>query len=260
MHPGPDPHARHDTYLVASLAAADLDGAERDAATALVAACTECRRLHDDLIAIAGATAALPAAARTRDFTISPQQAARLRPSGWRGLIAAFAAPRMAFTRSLGVGLTTLGLAGLLFSALPSGILSMGAAAGASAAPEVMSATEDSANGQGLVPAGGDESGRPTGYYDTGASSQVTASGAPLLPMASEPARASATDGEAAAAPEVAATKRDVQAEPDGGFRLNGESVADQGPSLFVLGSIAFVVGGLALLVARRLASRIAAG
>ena len=98
--------------------------------------CAECARLHDDVIAIARATQALPPAVRTRDFQISPEQAARLRPGGWRRFVAAFAAPGSIFSKQLGVGMATLGIVGLLLSSLGSISLGgLGGAASASAAP-----------------------------------------------------------------------------------------------------------------------------
>ncbi len=57
---------------------------------------------------------ALPAPARTRDFRLTPEQAASLRPAGWRRLLAPFAGPKFAFAGPLGAGLATLGLAGIL--------------------------------------------------------------------------------------------------------------------------------------------------
>lgn len=112
----PTSHDRHDTMLVAALAAGDLAATDRDQAIGLTRSCTECATLHDDLVAIARATTALPApfAAPPRDFRLTPADAARLRPRGWRRLVAALSAPRQAVTRPLGVGLTTLGLVGLL--------------------------------------------------------------------------------------------------------------------------------------------------
>src|ERR1700704_697802 len=97
-------HAQHDPLLVVSLPARGPTGR---------------------------ATAALPTAVRPSDFQLTPEQAARLRPMGWRRLVAAFASPRLAMTRQLGIGLTTLGLAGLLVSVLPGGNLPMGSAASA---------------------------------------------------------------------------------------------------------------------------------
>ncbi len=150
-HPS-EQHAQHDHLLVVSLAAGDLTGNDRDRAAAQIAACAECALLHDDLLAIARATAVLPAAVRPRDFQLTPEQAARLRPGGWRRFIAAFASPRLAVTRQLGVGLTTLGIAGLLVSTIGSMSLGLGGlAAGAPAAApadqrELMS-TDESGGG-----------------------------------------------------------------------------------------------------------------
>src|SRR5688500_1282429 len=126
-------HGQHDPLLVVSLAAGDLTAADRDRAASQIASCADCALLHDDLLAIARATAVLPAAVRPRDFQLSPEQAARLRPGGWRRFVAAFATPSLAMTRQLGVGLTTLGLAGLLVSAIGSVDLGMGGGAAAPA-------------------------------------------------------------------------------------------------------------------------------
>ena len=76
-------HDRHDPMLVAALAAGDLAGTDRDQAIALTASCAECAALHDDLVAIARATASVPPPIRApaRDFRLTPEQAASLRPS-----------------------------------------------------------------------------------------------------------------------------------------------------------------------------------
>ena len=110
----PASHADHDPLAIAAYAAGDATGPELDDALALVAACGDCAALHHDLRAIAAALPALPAPARTRDFRLTPEQAASLRPAGWRRLLAPFAGPRFAFAGPLGAGLATLGLAGFL--------------------------------------------------------------------------------------------------------------------------------------------------
>ena len=126
-------HASHDTILVASLADHSLVTSEREAAEALVAACGLCAALHADLLALAAATRAMPTPTRPRDYTLTQADAARLRPGGWRRLVAAFGSPRDAFSRPLAVGLTTLGLAGLLVATVPSMLqgVSFGSAASA---------------------------------------------------------------------------------------------------------------------------------
>ena len=110
----PDSHADHDPLAIAAFAAGDAAGPELDDALALVATCPDCAALHHDLRAIAAALPALPAPARPRDFRLAPEQAASLRPAGWRRLLAPLAGPRFAFAGPLGTGLATLGIAGLL--------------------------------------------------------------------------------------------------------------------------------------------------
>jgi hypothetical protein len=110
----PDHHAEHDPQLVAAFAAGDAEGADLERAQALVAGCTECALLHHDLRAIASSMPSLPAPTRTRDFRLGPEQAAALRPSGWRRLLAPLGGPRFAFAVPLGGSLAALGLAGIL--------------------------------------------------------------------------------------------------------------------------------------------------
>jgi hypothetical protein len=257
MPRGPEQHAQHDPLLVASLAAGDLSGTDRDLATSLVDDCAECRALHDDLISIARATAALPSAARPRDFRLSPEQAARLRPSGWRGLIAAFASPRLALTRQLGVGLTTLGLAGLLFSALPSLPLGMSGGAAAPAGPEFMSSDTTS---EGLPAAGG---GSPAaspvpavqdGNHASPGGGHITA------PEPSEGTRASATDDVAQVYGGASADNKGADAGEAGGAVTRDLTEPGTGVPLLVVASSILLAAGIALLLARRLARRIAAG
>ncbi len=121
-HP-PTDHATHDQQLIASLLDRSAGDPDRDRAEALLAACNDCAALHRDLIALSEATRALPTPSRPRDFTLSPGDVERLRPKGWRRLIAAFGSSRDIFSRPLAIGLTTLGLAGLLVATIP-GVLS----------------------------------------------------------------------------------------------------------------------------------------
>ena len=118
------PHVRpdHDETLIARLAVDDLDEREASAARALVAECPACAELLSDLRLIAAATAVLPAPSRTRDFRLTEADAARLRPGGWRGLVARFGTPSYAFAKPLGAGLATLGIAGLILASIPAGL------------------------------------------------------------------------------------------------------------------------------------------
>lgn len=140
MNGAPEPHERHDRHLVAALAADDLEPVVRTEAETLVASCRDCAELLADLRIIAAATAALPMVPRTRDFRITAADAARLRPTGWRGLLDAIAGARASFSRPLAAGLTTLGLVGLLVTTIPGALggLSFGSAGAAPAfGPEV---------------------------------------------------------------------------------------------------------------------------
>ena len=126
-------HTTHDPELIAAYAAGDAAGSDLAGATELVAECTECAALHRDLRAIATALPELPAPVRTRDFRLTPEQAASLAPSGWRGLLAAFASPRFRLAAPLGTGLAAIGLAGLLLGT-PGSVLPTAEGTGASAA------------------------------------------------------------------------------------------------------------------------------
>jgi anti-sigma factor RsiW len=139
------PHAAHDTLLVAALADHSVAGREREAAEALVASCTECAALLTDLVALRTATQAMPTPARPRDYALTPDDVARLRPSGWRRFVAAFGTSHDTFSRPLAVGLTTLGLAGLLVATIPS-ILPTGSSA---AAAPTLDAVAGAATGSG---------------------------------------------------------------------------------------------------------------
>jgi hypothetical protein len=184
-------HREHDLFLVASLAGAPdaldapaapagrpSDDPDHARAEALVAGCADCARLHADLVALAVATRALPAPALPRrDFRLTETDAARLRPSGWRRLVGVFAGPRDAITRPLAMGLTTIGLAGLLVGTIPavapvSEALFRGAAgAPASVDERDVVATAAPAPGEGYAPeparpdvqGGSNDNGQPPG-------------------------------------------------------------------------------------------------
>jgi hypothetical protein len=119
----PTAHATHDEPLIASLLDRSPGDPDRERAEALVATCDDCSALHRDLVALSAATRALPTPTRPREFTLSADDAARLRPKSWRRLIAGFGSSRDVFSRPLAIGLTTIGLAGLLVATIP-GVLS----------------------------------------------------------------------------------------------------------------------------------------
>ena len=126
-------HPDHDLELIAAYAAGDATGPELERATALVATCEDCAALHHDLRSIAAAMPAMPAPARTRDFRLTPEQAAELRPKGLRGLLATLSGPRFSFATPVGTGLAALGIVGVLVA---SGGLPVGSGSTAGPQPE----------------------------------------------------------------------------------------------------------------------------
>jgi hypothetical protein len=130
--PASPSHAEHDPMIVAALVARtpDLPPAALADARAQVAVCTACADLLADLVAIQAAVPEAAIPSRPRELTLSPADAARLRGGGWRRILGIVGSARDGVTRPLALGLTTLGIAGLLVSAIPLGF--GGAATGGS--------------------------------------------------------------------------------------------------------------------------------
>ncbi len=277
-------HLTHDPELVAAYAAGDATGPDLAAATELVAACTECAELHRDLRAIATALPELPVPARTRDFRLTPEQAASLQPSGWRGVLAAFASPRFRLAAPLGTGLAAAGLAGLLL-ATPGGLIP--ASSGTSGAPTAAEggAPAGLAAPEGAFLTGASEAPSAAAAAPTAADAQAAPSAAASAPAASaaasenpvaiapnpDPAAASAavttggsrnstTDGAAPSAAGDAASQLEIKSS-DNAFAAAPEATPIAPPTdntpLAVLGAGLLVAG--VLLVALRLGARLVA-
>jgi hypothetical protein len=137
-------HPAHDTMLVAALADHSIPTVERDAAQRLVDACRSCAELHVDLLALRTATRALPTPPRPKDYYLSADDADRLRPSGLRRWIVAIGTSRDAVTRPLAIGLTTLGIVGLLVSSAP--LVSFGGSASSAASGTAPEAAQPAAS------------------------------------------------------------------------------------------------------------------
>ncbi|HET7473887.1 MAG TPA: hypothetical protein VFJ71_12230 [Candidatus Limnocylindrales bacterium] len=196
-------HDRHDLLLVAALAAGDLSGTDRDHALDLTRSCATCADLHDDLVSIARATASVPPPITTcpRDFRLTPADAARLRPRGWRRLFGSLTGAGSLASRPLGIGLATMGLVGLLIGNAP--ILSLGGGASS--------------------PAGvGGSAARPAAEAAGGAQPAASAGGPAYVtvPATSAAASMAAASGdvygtaEGGASPSAASIPRDTALEP----------------------------------------------
>ena len=130
-------HATHDRTLIAAMSTRDPDmtPAETANAEAMLAACTECARLRDDLRALAAALPSASTPRRTREFTLTPADAERLRPRGLRRWLGLVGTSRDSITRPLALGFTTLGIAGLLVATVPA-VLPMAGSGAAQLSPE----------------------------------------------------------------------------------------------------------------------------
>ena len=116
---GAPAHSTHDTTLVASLADHSLPATERAAGMELVSTCADCAALHADLVALVVATRAMPTPPRRIDYRLTRGHAARLRPNPWRRLVAVVGSAHDGVTRPLAMGLTALGLVGVLVASAP---------------------------------------------------------------------------------------------------------------------------------------------
>jgi hypothetical protein len=271
-------HAEHDPLLVAAYAAGDATGAQLDEAAGLVATCHACAALHHDLRAIVLALPATAAAApspRPRDFRLTAEQAASLRPAGWRRLLAPLAGPSFAFARPLGTGLATIGLAGILVAGA-SGIPLGGGAAAAPAGDQdaqqekvLMTAGGDPSMEAVEMPAAADASGDPVAVpmavpqpaTEPGVAGGAGSGGAASSQAAGaygntggpgegtlEGANAGATDG---VAPEGQPVARAAIPDEDASDRSSGSSVP-----VVALASLIALVAGLALVGLRYAGTR----
>ncbi len=253
------PHTRpdHDESLIARLAVDDLDPREASDARRLVAECPACAELLTDLRLIASATAALPAPSRTRDFRLTEADAARLRPGGWRGLVARFGSPGFAFTKPLATGLATLGIAGLILASLPGSI--GGSAASAPEAGLGTTAGPVQAQDAGPLPAVGVAP--PMAGPEVASSAKAAPSpgaaygGAAATDQGNGSRDGSASPAAAAAAPTNPAASTGV----DRAAITNGSSGSSPTPAPSPLAalSVTLLLAGLALFGLRLLAARI---
>jgi hypothetical protein len=115
-------HAAHDPTWMAALATRDPDlgPSERTRAQEALDSCGACADLLADLVAVSTAIPSAAIPARPRDFTLTAADAARLRPNGLRRLLKAIGSARDGVTFPLALGLTTMGIAGLLVATVPS--------------------------------------------------------------------------------------------------------------------------------------------
>jgi hypothetical protein len=183
-------HATHDELLIARLHGDDVDSRERARALDRVAGCDECAALYADLGAIATATTALPVQRRPRDFALTDEDAARLRPRrrSWARLLT------FGRRRSFGGALAALGFSGLVLT----GAVSMLG----TAAPSLTSLTSDREAAPQAVDAASPN------YYSQGG---VAAASPAAIPAPATPAPAKAVES---AGPPAVGTPGGVETVP----------------------------------------------
>jgi len=115
-------HARHDRLAIA----ASVDGG---GIPLTVRTCPECGALHRDLLTIRTALRHAWTPRRPHDLRLTADDMSRLRSALWRRLLGAIGSSRDAITRPLAVGLTSVGIVGVVLSS--TGIAFDGAASGA---------------------------------------------------------------------------------------------------------------------------------
>ena len=255
-------HAAHDPMWMAALVAKDPDltPAELLRAEAARESCGACAELFADLVAVSAAIPSAAIPARPRDFTLTPADAARLRSRGLRRWFSAIGSARDGITFPLALGLTTMGIAGLLLATVP------GALSGSGGAAQALSTV-----GAAVPAAGGGGASAPA------AEAPAAASAAPPAPTsvraaAASPAASESTKSEfgaISAAPSQGAAEEPVfegdggDTASDGAARLDAtDQFSRDGLIGNDLSALAVVAGvllltGLALFVLRWTARRL---
>jgi hypothetical protein len=275
----PAPDAEDHATLIVAFDAGDLAGDELQRATSLVDACAGCAALRDDLAAIRGAMTALPVPPRRRDYRLTAEDAARLRPSGWRGLVGWLAAPGSS-VRPLATGLAALGVAGLLLTA---GLPSLGSSAsaplsavgapvenpepygagdarnlGATYAPEALpSAAPAAVPGIEASPAPGDVPGTEATAAPSAGPFEVPAAGvAGEASPATTGERNSTTGAPGEKVDGTGATDEAAGGATAGDGATQDATATEPGPPLSVILSAALLAAGIGLFLARAVALR----
>ncbi len=249
MHRSNPDHANHELSLIAGHAAGDLADSERIRAEALLQSCTSCADLRRDLIAIAAAMRALPAAALgSRDFRLDAAQAARLRRGSWlRTLLRPFGTAQSS-VRPIAAAFTSLGAAGLLVATVLPGLLG----SPASAPMLERSATGTAAPGPTSLAAQPVAGG---GNTDAGKVQAAEQSSPPNFGYLSGAAKASQDADDMPRDVAVGAPGSHVPAPV--GTSADASSVIAPAPNPFVVGSLALVAIGVALFGLRFAARRV---
>jgi hypothetical protein len=136
-------HARHDRFVIAEA----LGGGSLPVTVGM---CPACGALHRDLLSIQVAIRHAWTPRRPRDLRLATADVSRLRPVLWRRVLGLVGSSRDAITRPLAIGLTSLGLAGLLAANVSVGAIGLMSASGGAASsvpPESATSVEQPTGG-----------------------------------------------------------------------------------------------------------------
>lgn len=268
-------HARHDPAMVSALVDRSADPSDRSAGEAMVAACADCASLFEDLSVLAAAVESMPTPARPREYVLSVDDAARIRRPGWRRILGGLGSPGDALSRPLAIGLTTMGLVGILVVGVPS-IMPVGSAAsilqtvgspidtGAAEAARLPADTAATSVPERYAPAAGPlASVLPDTAGDTDQPGALTgaaaASAAPASAAPTQPTDLAANPLADATSPSVAGAEIDGSRELSVGAPAPVIDPVDAGDARALLLSTLFLVIGLGLFLLRWLVRRFAA-
>ena len=241
-------HAAHDATWMAALAARDpdLNAAELARAQDALHSCGACADLFAELVAVSEAIPSAAIPTRPRDYTLTDADAARLRPGGLRRWLAGIGSVRDGITFPLAMGLTTMGIAGLLIATIPGALMS----GATGSAPQVLStvgnaipapaASAPAASAAAAAPSAAPAA-EGTGFYDISAAptSETTGGGEVF----------SGDDGDAA----VDRLRQDANdMSTDASIRDDGTGV-----SALVLVATTLLIAGLGLFALRWSARRL---
>jgi len=276
MPPEPDPssarpvvdmqtttdHATHDLERLSAAVDGTLPAADLPSINAQLAVCDACAGIHADLLALVAANRAMPTPERPRDYQLTDADAQRLQRGGIRGWVDRIGSPRDRLSRPLAVGLTTLGLVGVLVGTAPSLLPSFG---GAASAP-TRELADTTADGQASAAAAAPSMAAPVPSAAASAAPVLDgagpafASGAPLAAASSAPVKvqvdASAPDRNAGASGDTQGVAQPELGAPPpasgGTFEtLTSQASADDGPSLVLVVSAAALLAGIGLSILR---------
>jgi anti-sigma factor RsiW len=265
-------HATHDLERLSAAVDGTLPAADLPSVNAQLAACDACADLHADLLALIAANRAMPTPERPRDYQLTDADAHRLQRGGIRGWLDRIGSPRDQLSRPLAVGLTTLGLVGVLVGTAPSLLPSFGGAAGSAAASAAASApsrdlVDKTADGEASAAPGVAAAPAPSAAASAASGDgigQEFVSEAPaatsLAPVRNQVDNASPDLNAAASGDTQGVAQPELGAPPPGGAgtseTLTTRAAADAGPSLVLVVSTAALLAGIVLFVLRMGARR----